>query len=108
LIQCVRFLILTLTLTLSALAHLQEKKPLGVIYCEEARLYEMDEAEVGRPLCFQIATASGNQKWNVSAESLEEMRSWMTEIRVAKKRKLGVQVVGGQGRKKDKGEKGGE
>jgi len=66
----------------------------------------MDEADVGRPLCFQIS--SGNQEWNVAAESLEEMRSWMTEIRVAKKRKLGVQVVGGQGRKHkgDKGDKG--
>eukprot|EP01094_Clydonella_sp_ATCC50884_P011106 TRINITY_DN208_c0_g1_i1.p1 TRINITY_DN208_c0_g1~~TRINITY_DN208_c0_g1_i1.p1 ORF type:complete len:728 (-),score=370.10 TRINITY_DN208_c0_g1_i1:257-2440(-) len=70
----------------------QNKKPLGVIYVEEARLYEMEEADVGRPLCFQITT-SGGQKWNIAAESMEEMRSWMTEIRVAKKKKLGHKVV---------------
>ena len=68
-----------------------EKKPLGVIYVEEARLYEMEEGEVGKPLCFQITT--GGQKWNIAAESMEEMRSWMTEIRIAKKKKLGHKVV---------------
>lgn len=70
----------------------QNKKPLGVIYVEEARLYEMEEGDVGRPLCFQITTTTG-QKWNIAAESMEEMRSWMTEIRVAKKKKLGHKVV---------------
>jgi len=69
----------------------QGQKPKGVIYCEEARMYEMDAAEVKRDFVFQIDT--GTTRTNIAAESLEEMKEWMTEIRVAKKKKLGVKVV---------------
>lgn len=68
-----------------------EAKPKGVIYCEQARLYEMSQEEAKREFCFQIDT--GTVKHNIAAESLEEMKSWMTEIRVAKKKKIGVKVV---------------
>jgi len=67
-------------------------KPIGVIYCEDARLYEMDEKEVERQNCFQIDSGKGIS-YDVAADSLEEMKEWMTEIRVAKKKKLGVKVV---------------
>jgi DNA repair exonuclease SbcCD ATPase subunit len=66
-------------------------KPKGVIYCEKSRLYEMSSEEAKREFCFQVD--DGNIKHNIAAESMEEMKSWMTEIRVAKKKKLGVQVV---------------
>lgn len=66
-------------------------KPKGVIYCEEARLYDLDVAEAKREFCFQID--NGNIRHNIAAETQEEMKAWMTEIRVAKKKKLGVKVV---------------
>jgi hypothetical protein len=66
-------------------------KPKGVIYCEKSRLYEMSSEEAKREFCFQVD--DGNIKHNIAAESMEEMKSWMTEIRVAKKKTLGVQVV---------------
>jgi len=68
------------------------QKPKGVIYCEEARLYEMDASEIRREHCFQID--NGSVRHNIAADSVEEMKEWMTEIRVAKKKKLGVKVVG--------------
>lgn len=66
-------------------------KPKGVIYCEEARLYDLDISEAKREFCFQVD--NGNIRHNIAAESVEEMKAWMTEIRVAKKKKLGVKVV---------------
>jgi len=67
------------------------QKPKGVIYCEDSRLYEMDPAEVKRDFVFQVDNTK--TRINIAAESLEEMKEWMTEIRVAKKKKLGVKVV---------------
>lgn len=66
-------------------------RPKGVIYCEKSRLYEISQEESKKEFCFQID--DGKIKHNIAAESAEEMKSWMTEIRVAKKKKLGVQVV---------------
>lgn len=73
-------------------------KPKGVIYCEEARLYELDEKEIKRDFAFQIDT--GKVRTNIAADSLEELKEWMTEIRVAKKKKLGVKVVSEETAKK--------
>lgn len=66
-------------------------KPLGVIYAEEARLYEIDREEIKRDHVFQIDT--GKVRFYVAANSAEEMKEWETEIRVAKKKKIGVKVV---------------
>ena len=66
-------------------------KPLGVIYCEEARLYEITPEEIKRDFVFQIDT--GKVRFYVSANNAEEMKEWVTEIRVAKKKKIGVKVV---------------
>lgn len=76
------------------------QKPKGVIYCEESRVYEMnsDEAPGKREYAFLIDT--GKNKINIAAESLEDMKSWMTELRIAKKKKLGVKVVSEAGDKK--------
>ena len=71
-------------------------KPKGVIYCEKSRLYELSAEEAKREFCFQVD--DGKVKHNIAAESAEEMKSWMTEIRVAKKKKLGVQVVSDAGK----------
>jgi len=72
-------------------------KPLGVISCEEVRLYEIEEKESKRPYTFQIAVEMGDErnkiKVDVAASKLEEMKDWMTEIRLAKKKKLGVEAA---------------
>lgn len=68
-----------------------KQKPLGMIDCETTRLYEMDEDELKRPFCFQIDT--GQTQFNLAAVDAENLADWMTEIRVAKKKKLGVKVV---------------
>jgi len=69
----------------------EKTKPKGIIYCEECRLYELDSGEAKRDFVFQI----DNQKTrtNIGADSIEEMKEWMTEIRVAKKKKLGGKAV---------------
>ncbi|MDP2438726.1 MAG: hypothetical protein Q8P67_23525 [archaeon] len=69
-----------------------KQKPLGMIDCETTRLYEMEEEDSKKPFAFQID--SGNSQFNVAATSSNERSDWMTEIRVAKKKKLGVKVVG--------------
>merc|ERR1712137_1346988 len=76
------------------------QKPKGVIYCEESRIYEMDGKELPgkKEFVFQIDT--GKTRINIAADSQEELKSWMTEIRVAKKKKLGVKVVSEAGDKK--------
>jgi chromosome segregation ATPase len=68
-----------------------KQKPLGMIDCETTRLYEMDEDELKRPNCFQVDT--GTTQFNIACASADDLREWMTEIRVAKKKKLGVKVV---------------
>mmetsp|Transcript_5907 Transcript_5907/g.18088 ORF Transcript_5907/g.18088 Transcript_5907/m.18088 type:complete len:757 (+) Transcript_5907:224-2494(+) len=67
------------------------KRPLGIVDCQAVRLYELEEKEIGRQFVFQV----DNKKvqWNIATSKTEEMRSWMNEIRVAKKKKLGVKVV---------------
>lgn len=71
-----------------------EKKPEGVIYCEECRIYELDSSEIPTNLpvphlnnIFEIN--SGKIKITIAAASHQELREWMTEIRVAKKKKRG-------------------
>lgn len=68
-----------------------KQKPQGMIDCETTRLYEMEDEDAKRPFAFQID--SGPLQWNVAASSKNERDDWMTEIRVAKKKKLGVKVV---------------
>jgi PH domain len=69
----------------------KNKRPLGIVDCQAVRLYELQEKEIGRQFVFQV----DNKKvqWNIAAAKTEEMRAWMNEIRVAKKKKLGVKVV---------------
>ena len=73
--------------------YVTSQKPNGVIYCEESRLYDMGSEDISakREFVFQIDT--GKNRVNIAADSQEEMKEWMTEIRVAKKKKLGVKVV---------------
>ena len=73
-----------------------KQKPLGMIDCETTRLYEMEEEDAKKPFAFQID--SGSTQLNVAAASASERNDWMTEIRVAKKKKLGVKVVGDEGK----------
>lgn len=79
-----------------------KEKPKGVIYCEESRIYDMDPKELPgkKEFVFQIDT--GKTRVNIAAESQEDMKAWMTELRVAKKKKLGVKVVSEGGSKKKK------
>mmetsp|Transcript_26083 Transcript_26083/g.40067 ORF Transcript_26083/g.40067 Transcript_26083/m.40067 type:complete len:715 (+) Transcript_26083:28-2172(+) len=81
------------------------QKPKGVIYCEESRIYEMDGKDLHgkKEFVFQIDT--GKTRVNIAAETQEDLKSWMTEIRVAKKKKLGVKVVSEAGDKNEKGKK---
>lgn len=50
-----------------------------------------EDISAKREFVFQIDT--GKNRVNIAADSQEEMKEWMTEIRVAKKKKLGVKVV---------------
>ena len=76
------------------------QKPKGVIYCEESRIYEMDGKDLPgkKEFVFQIDT--GKTRVNIASDTQEDLKSWMTEIRVAKKKKLGVKVVSEAGDKK--------
>jgi len=78
------------------------QKPKGVIYCEESRIYEMDPKEVHGKKEFVFQVDTGKTRVNIAAETQEDLKSWMTEIRVAKKKKLGVKVVSEAGDKKKK------
>lgn len=69
------------------------QKPKGVIYCEESRVYELPADEIPGHKEFAFLIDTGKAKIHIAAESHEDMKSWMTEIRVAKKKKLGVKVV---------------
>eukprot|EP01095_Lingulamoeba_sp_RSL-Kostka_P007905 TRINITY_DN257_c1_g1_i1.p1 TRINITY_DN257_c1_g1~~TRINITY_DN257_c1_g1_i1.p1 ORF type:complete len:745 (-),score=330.47 TRINITY_DN257_c1_g1_i1:49-2253(-) len=74
------------------------QKPKSIIYCEQIRLYELEPEVIKKENAFEIVTEK--QKVTVYAESMEEAKEWMDEIRVAKKKKLGVKVVSTQtGRK---------
>ena len=79
-----------------------DQKPKGVIYCEESRIYELpiEEAYGKKEFAFLIDT--GKAKIHIAADSQEDMKSWMTEIRVAKKKKLGVKVVSESSSKRKK------
>eukprot|EP01104_Vermistella_antarctica_P010569 TRINITY_DN2827_c0_g2_i1.p1 TRINITY_DN2827_c0_g2~~TRINITY_DN2827_c0_g2_i1.p1 ORF type:complete len:786 (+),score=276.07 TRINITY_DN2827_c0_g2_i1:84-2360(+) len=68
------------------------KAPLAVSYCENVRVYDLAEADVGgKKNVFQLD--DGKQKLNVACSTPEELKEWMTEIRIAKRKKLGVKVV---------------
>jgi len=75
-----------------------QRRPKGVIYCEEARVYDMPFEDAKREFAFQLDT--GKARTNIAATSVEDMKDWMTQIRVAKKKKLGVKVVSDQKSKK--------
>jgi len=77
---------------------LDDTKPQGMMYCEEARLYEMDEKDIKREFVFQID--NGKTKINICAESLIEMKEWMNEIRMAKKKKIGTKAAASEDKKK--------
>jgi len=77
---------------------LGDMKPQGMMYCEDARLYEMDEKDVKREFVFQID--NGKVKINVAVESLLEMKEWMNEIRMAKKKKIGTKAAASEDKKK--------
>ncbi len=70
---------------------LQTAKPKGVMYCDDIRTYECDPSVVRREYSFELS--SGSNKVLVAAESPEDMKEWMNEIRVAKKKKVGQSVV---------------
>lgn len=63
------------------------QKPKGVIYCEEARVYELPPEEIPGNKEYAFLVDTGKAKVHIAAESHEDMKSWMTEIRVAKKRR---------------------
>ena len=67
------------------------QKPKGVLYCDDIRTYECDVNIVKREYSFELS--SGPNKVIVAAESPEDMREWMNEVRVAKKKKVGQSVV---------------
>jgi len=66
-------------------------KPLGILFCEQCRVYEIDSKEGKRQFCFQLDT--GKQQYNISAEKPDEMKNWMKDIKEAKKKAIGVEVV---------------
>jgi hypothetical protein len=63
------------------------------MYVEECRLYEIPQSESGRNFSFELVSSSGNNKLHLAAETLNEMRDWMDEIRISKKKKLMMQIV---------------
>jgi len=65
-------------------------KPLGVIFLEQARLYELTDAKA-KKFSFEIATPK--KKYSIAAKTATEMKEWMKELKLAKKRNLGIEVV---------------
>jgi septal ring factor EnvC (AmiA/AmiB activator) len=69
----------------------KDMRPEGIIYCEQCRVYEVDQAVAKRSYTFQLD--NGKQQVNLSASKLEEMKEWMKDIKEAKKKAVGVKVV---------------
>jgi septal ring factor EnvC (AmiA/AmiB activator) len=68
-------------------------RPKGVFPCEELRIYELEEKDTKRPFSFQLLHEESGKKVNLAAPRHEDMRDWMNEIRLAKKKKMGVSAV---------------
>jgi hypothetical protein len=71
--------------------NISASKPQGVIYVETCRLYKLEEKEIKRAFSFEITNGADIQII-LSATTDEEEKGWMGDIRVAKKKKLGVQT----------------
>jgi len=71
-------------------SYAENQKPLGVIYLDEARIYELTDAKA-KKFSFQIVTPRKN--YTIAAKSATEMKEWMKELKLAKKRNLGIEVV---------------
>jgi len=66
-----------------------EARPEGIIYCEQCRVYELDQGK--KQYGFQLD--SGKQQHNLAALKLEDMKEWMKDIKEAKKKAVGVKIV---------------
>jgi len=71
-------------------SYAENLKPLGVIYLEQARIYELTDAKA-KKFSFQIVTPQ--KSYTIAAQSASEMKEWMKELKLAKKRNLGIAVV---------------
>ena len=74
------------------------QKPKGIIYAEEARVYEISAEEAPGKKENSFLVDAGKNKVHLYADTQEDMKSWMTDLRVAKKKKLGVKVVSEAGK----------
>lgn len=66
-----------------------ESRPDGIVYCEQCRIYELDQGK--KNYGFQLD--SGKQQYNLAALKLDDMKEWMKDIKEAKKKAVGVKVV---------------
>jgi len=69
----------------------ENRKPLGIIDCEQCRVYEFEEPK--RQFCFQLD--SGKLQYHLSADKLDEMKNWMKDIKESKRKAIGMNVVSG-------------
>jgi len=79
-----------------------KEKPKVVVYCEDVRIYELNPADSKKDFAFQLINTNSSNSISVAAETAEDMKEWMTEIRVAKKKRVGQSVVSQEGSSKSK------